>query len=71
MRAYAHRGTGSTRLRAFDIDVLNLAAVPQSTEEGDPEATKFRAEVKRLVIEGIESAGGLVISAGDARPAVA
>jgi hypothetical protein len=71
VRAYAHRGTGSTRLRAFDIDVLNLAAVPQSSEQGEPEATKFRAEVKRLVIEAIESAGGRVLGARDAEPALA
>lgn len=60
VRAYAHRGTGSTRLRALDIDVLNAAAVPLSSEEGDMESTMFRAEVKRLVIDAILQGGGRI-----------
>jgi energy-coupling factor transporter ATP-binding protein EcfA2 len=65
-RAYGHQGTGSTRLRALDIDVLNLTAVPPSTEEGDPEATRFRTEVKQLVIDAIGEAGGAIL--GGPRP---
>lgn len=58
VRAYEHRGSGSTRLRALDIDVLNLAAVPPSSEEGDAESTRFRTEVKQLVIDAIREGGG-------------
>ena len=60
VRAYEHRGAGSTRLRALDVDVINLASVPPSSEEGDSEATQFRSEVKHLVVESIREGGGRV-----------
>lgn len=58
VRAYEHRGAGSTRKRALDIDVLNLASVPPTSEEGDPEASRFRREVKQLVVDAIREGGG-------------
>ena len=60
VRAYEHRGTGSTRLRALDIDVLNLAAVPPSSEAGDASSSQFRAEVKKLVVDAIREGSGRV-----------
>lgn len=58
VRAYEHRGAGSTRMRALDIDVLNLASVPPSSEEGDEVSTRFRAEVKDIVVAAIDQGGG-------------
>jgi hypothetical protein len=62
VRAYEHRGAGSTRLRALDIDVLNLAAVPLSSEEGDAGSTRFRAEVKQLVVNAIRDGGAQTVA---------
>jgi hypothetical protein len=59
-RAYDHRGAGSTRLRALDIDVLNVASVPPSSEEGDAESSAFQDAVKALVVESILDGGGRI-----------
>ena len=56
--AYSHRGTGSARERAMDIDGIYGVAAPIPGETGDPHSSALVASIKALVQEAVESAGG-------------
>ena len=56
--AYAHRGTGSTRVRAHDLNHLYESASPIPDEMPGPDATEFCSELQDLVVESIVEGGG-------------
>jgi hypothetical protein len=56
--AYSHRGTGSSRERAQDIEGIYGIAAPIPGEAADPYASALVASVKTLVQEAVEAAGG-------------
>lgn len=58
LKAYEYRGTGSTRLRAYEMDTLNLIAVPPMTDQGDAAASQFVDELRQLVRDAIHKGGG-------------
>ena len=56
--AYWHRGTGSARERAHDIEGIYGAAAPIPGAAADPNATALVAAVKKVIAEAVEAAGG-------------
>ena len=56
--AYSHRGAGSTRERAMDIEGIYGTAAPIPGEAADPNSTALVASIKALVKEAVEGAGG-------------
>ncbi len=57
--AYSHRGTGSSRERAMDIEGIYGTAAPIPGGTADPHSTALVATIKALVQEAVEDAGGL------------
>ncbi len=63
VEAYGHRGIGSTRDRAEDLNDLYESAAPIPNEMPGPDAKEFILEVRELVAESIvEGGGGLLDS---------
>lgn len=60
VKAYEHRGTGSTRVRAKDMVTLYEEAAPVPNEMPGPDANKFLFEIRELIAESILSAGGQI-----------
>lgn len=58
--AYEHRGIGSTRVRARDIDGIFNKGAPLFSEIPSPEALHFLTDVRNVVKEAIKSCGGSV-----------
>lgn len=58
--AYEHRGIGSTRVRARDIDGIFDKGAPLFSEIPLPEALHFLTSVRNVVKEAIKSCGGSV-----------
>jgi hypothetical protein len=56
--AYSHRGTGSARDRALDIEGIYGVAAPVPGESGDPHGTALVASIKTLVQQAVEEARG-------------
>jgi energy-coupling factor transporter ATP-binding protein EcfA2 len=56
--AYSHRGTGSARDRAMDIEGIYGVAAPIPGEATDPHSTALVASIKAFVQEAVEGAGG-------------
>ena len=56
--AYSHRGTGSARERAMDIEGIYGVAAPVPGEIADKHSTELVASVKAFVQEAVEGAGG-------------
>jgi hypothetical protein len=57
--AYSHRGTGSTRDRAHDIEAIYDMAAPIPGEMADPKASELVASVMKVVQAAVEKKGGL------------
>jgi len=57
--AYSHRGTGSARERALDIEGIYGEAAPIPGETADPNASALVAAVKGVVKDAVEAAGGV------------
>lgn len=63
--AYAgHSGTGSTRRRARAIEDIYQTAAPVPGESPDRHGNQFLIEIRELVREAIQAAGGRVLSIG-------
>ncbi len=56
--AYSHRGTGSSRERALDIEGIYGVAAPIPGEMADSHSSALVASIKAFVQEAVESAGG-------------
>lgn len=56
--AYSHRGPGSSRERAADIEGIYGAAAPIPGVTGDPNSTALVANIKALVQEAVEKENG-------------
>lgn len=56
--AYSHRGTGSSRERAIDIEGIYGVAAPIPGEAADPHSTALVASIKSFVQAAVESTGG-------------
>lgn len=56
--AYSHRGTGSSRVRAIDIEGIYGVAAPIPGEIADPHSTQLVASIKAFVQEAVEGVGG-------------
>ena len=54
--AFAHRGTGSSRVRAKEMSGIYEEAAPSITSELDPTAEKFLNQVTQIVSDAIEEA---------------
>ena len=57
--AYSHRGTGSSRERAMDIDGIYGVAAPIPGETGNPNSTALVSSIKTLVQVAVEESGGI------------
>ncbi len=57
--AYSHRGTGSTRERARDIEAIYEQAAPIPGEMADPRASEFVASVLKVAQAAVERKGGM------------
>jgi len=60
--AYAHRGTGSTRVRAREIRTIYETAAPVPEETPAEESVEFLDAVRDLFREAAEAAGAKVVS---------
>lgn len=59
-QAYSHRGTGSTRVRAYDVrDIYNDAA-PIPGEVQDTQSTAFIKEIRGILKEAVKEGGGRI-----------
>jgi hypothetical protein len=67
--AYAHRGVGSTSERRRDVETIYGAAAPIPGEVADPATNKFLKEVRLLLKDAIESAGGKLEGLSSPTPA--
>ena len=56
--AYSCSGTGSTRVRAHDIDLIYTSAAPIVDEAGAHEVDEFLDQVVRLVRNAVLVGGG-------------
>jgi GTPase Era involved in 16S rRNA processing len=56
--AYSHRGTGSSRERAMDIEGIYGVAAPIPSQVADPHSNALVSSIKMLVQEAVEGAGG-------------
>jgi hypothetical protein len=56
--AYSRWGTGSTKERAYDLEMIYNLAVPQVGEIDDEEAEEFVMKVVGLVRDAVEAHGG-------------
>lgn len=61
VKAYDHRGFGSTRLRAKDIRALYEVSAPVPSEMPGPDANVFMLDVRSLVRDAIRASGGSVV----------
>lgn len=57
----AHRGSGSTVDRAYDIRDIYNAAAPIPREVPSPDANQFLGEIWQLVKDAIKSSGGKMV----------
>ena len=57
--AYSHRGAGSAKDRAHDIEAIYDIAAPIPGEMADPKASSLVASVLKVVQEAVEKKGGL------------
>lgn len=58
--AYSHRGTGSTRVRAYDVrDIYNDAA-PIPGEVPDSQSSAFIKEIREILREAVKQGGGRI-----------
>lgn len=58
--AYSHRGTGSSRARALDIDGIYGVAAPIPGEVADTNSTILVASIKTVVQQAVEEANGVL-----------
>lgn len=58
IEAYAHSGTGSTRVRAKGLIGLYESAAPIPNEMPGPDANQFLFELRELVAQSVEDGGG-------------
>jgi hypothetical protein len=56
--AYAHKGFGSATERRHDEESIYGAAAPISGETADPPTNEFLREIRILLRDAIETAGG-------------
>jgi len=56
--AYAHRGVGSGKERRRDVEIIYTEAAPIPGEAADPPTNEFLKEIRLLVHDAVESAGG-------------
>ena len=59
---YAHRGSGSTIHRAYDIRGIYDSAAPIPGEIPTPDANQFLSEVRKLVKDSIQKGGGDMVA---------
>lgn len=64
--AYGHRGQGSTKVRARDINVIYNKGAPLLVEVPSPESLNFLTRIRTVVNEAIQSRGGLDENLSDA-----
>ncbi len=58
--AYSHRGTGSTRVRAYDVrDIYNDAA-PIPGEVPDSQSSEFVKEIRTILQDAVKEGGGRI-----------
>jgi GTPase Era involved in 16S rRNA processing len=60
VKAYEHRGMGSTRVRARNVATLYEEAAPIPNEMPGPDANKFLFEIRGLIADSIKAAGGQI-----------
>jgi len=58
VEAYERRGTGSTRVRAKELEGLYESAAPVPNEMPGPDANEFLFELRELVADSVEKGGG-------------
>ncbi|HNY39004.1 MAG TPA: hypothetical protein PKJ41_01365 [Bryobacteraceae bacterium] len=56
--AYAHRGIGSTYVRRREVEAIYGEAAPVPGETADPPANEFLREIRVLLRDAIDAAGG-------------
>ena len=56
--AYAHRGTGSARVRRRDVESIYSETAPIPGEVADPPSNEFLKEIRVLIRESIDQGGG-------------
>jgi hypothetical protein len=56
--AYSHRGTGSTRIRAYDVKDIYNDAAPIPGEVPNSESSAFVKEIRSILQESINEGGG-------------
>ncbi len=67
--AYAHRGIGSATERRRDVESIYGAAAPIPGEVADPATNEFLREIRLLIRDAIESAGGQLEGLSSLSPA--
>lgn len=60
--AYSHRGTGSTRIRAYDVKDIYTDAAPIPGEVPNTESTEFVKEIRAILQESVSEGGGKIDS---------
>jgi hypothetical protein len=61
LKAYWHRGYGSTRVRSREVETIYDKAAPVPGSTADPAANAFLLEVRKLVRRAIVAGGGKLI----------
>ena len=56
--AYSHRGTGSTRIRAYDVKDIYNDAAPIPGEVPNSESSAFIKEIRAILQESVGEGGG-------------
>ena len=56
--AYAHRGVGSARDRRRDVEYIYSEAAPVPGQIADPPSNEFLREIRILIRDSVEQAGG-------------
>lgn len=56
--AYAHRGVGSARDRRRDVEYIYSEAAPVPGQIADPPSNEFLREIRILIRNSVEQAGG-------------
>lgn len=59
-QAYSHRGTGSTKIRAYDVREIYNDAAPIPGEVPDSQSSTFVKEIKNILQEAVSGGGGRI-----------
>jgi hypothetical protein len=67
--AYAHRGIGSARERRRDVEFIYSEAAPIPGQIADPPSNEFLREIRILIRDSVEHAGGMLEGLSSPTPA--